>query len=92
MTTFLKDSESFHNFMKMLDQFGKCAGLRPNKSKTEALWLGPAKRTNIHYILNLNSTSEPPKILGIYFTYDKKLRNALNFDSTLESVKKLLAQ
>ena len=92
MTTFLKDSESFHNLMKMLDQFGKCAGLKPNKSKTEALWLGPTKRTNIHDILKLNNTSEPPKRLGIHFTNDKKLRDALKFDSTLESVKKLLAQ
>ena len=79
MTTFLKDSESFHNLMKMLDQFGKCAVLKPNKSKTEALWLGPAKRTNIRDILNLNNTSELPKILGICFTYDKKLSSQSHY-------------
>ena len=34
VTTFLKDLVSFHNLMKMLDQFGNCAGLKLNKSKT----------------------------------------------------------
>ena len=92
MTTFLKELKSFDYLMKKLDQFGKCAGLKMNESKTEALWLGPPKRTNLHDILKLTDTSEPPKILGIYFTYDEKLRDKLNFDSTLESVRKLLTQ
>jgi len=75
MTTFLKDLKSFDNLMRKLDQFGKCAGLEMNKSKTEALWLGPPKRTNLRDILKLTDASEPPKILGIYFTYNEKLRD-----------------
>ena len=92
VTTFLKDLVSFHNLMKMLDQFGNCAGLKLNKSKTEALWLGPPKSIDLHDILKLTNTYQPPKILGIFFTYDEKLRDTLNFAATLESVKKLLAQ
>ena len=65
--------------MKKLDQFGKCTGLKTNKSKTEALWHGPPKRTNLHDILKLTNASEPPKILGIYFTYHEKFRDKLNF-------------
>ena len=45
--------------MEVIDKFGKCAGLETNKSKTEALWLGPPKRINLHDILKLTSTSEP---------------------------------
>jgi len=68
--------------MKKLNQFGKCAGLKTNK--TEALWLGPPKRTTLHDILKLTNTSELPEILGIYFTYAEKLHDKL-FDSAVES-------
>ena len=74
--------------MKMLDQFGNCAGLKVNKSKTEALWLGPPKSIDLHDILKRTNTYQPPKILGVYLTYDGKLRDTLNFDVTLGSVKK----
>ena len=30
------------------------------------------------------------KILGIYFTYNSRLKNKLNFDATLKSLKKTL--
>jgi len=47
--------------MKKLDQFGKCAGLKTNKSKTEALWLGPPKGQIYMISSNLPKPLSHPK-------------------------------
>ena len=70
--------------------FGKCSGLVINHDKSEILLLG-------------NSLSAPPdlnhtpfkdltiknsvKILGVYFTYDRRLRRKLNFDEITKTMK-----
>ncbi|KAL9989421.1 hypothetical protein ACROYT_G003968 [Oculina patagonica] len=93
LTTFLKDIDSLHKLMHKLKLFGSCSGLKPNIAKTEVLRLGPSQKdVDIYSILNIPKPLEPPKILGVYFTYDNRLRDRLNFENHIKSVKKLLAQ
>ena len=40
-TLFVKDIESVQELLEMLAKFRRCSGLELNKSKTEAMWLGP---------------------------------------------------
>ena len=70
----------------MLDDYGVCSGLQLNKSKLEAIYLGPPSTkfvTNFHVGTSI-------KILGIFFSYDMKEAIKLNFESILESLKKKL--
>jgi len=84
---------SLHKLLHKLKLFGSCSGLKPNTAKTEVLRLGPSQKdVDIYSILKIPKPSEPPKILGVYFTYDNRLRDRLNFENLIKSVKKLLAQ
>jgi len=57
-----------------------CSGLKLNKDKTEAYWLSSSH--NCKQDLGLETVNEPMKILGIYFTYNSRLKRELNFDET----------
>jgi hypothetical protein len=67
-TAFLEDIDSLANTLKILTQFELYAGLKLNKTKTEAMWLGK----------NINSKNTPLGVkwvkevhaLGIFFSYD----------------------
>jgi bifunctional DNA-binding transcriptional regulator/antitoxin component of YhaV-PrlF toxin-antitoxin module len=67
-TVFVEDPDSLEHTLKMLTLFEQYAGLRLNKSKTEAMWLGK----------NRNNKTTPVEVtwvkevhsLGIFFSYD----------------------
>ena len=86
LTTFLHDKVSLERLFITLGLFQKCSGLKLNKDKTEAKWLG--SNHNYKQDLGLETVNEPTKILGIYFTYNSRLKRELNFDATLKSLKK----
>ena len=51
-----------------LKTFGDISGLRLNKEKTEAYWLG-----SLHHScenIGIEKINKPIKILGVFFTYD----------------------
>ena len=86
MTCFLRDKVSHTSLFAILESFESCSGLRVNHEKTEIIALGSIvlheKDFNDHKICSII------KILGIYFGYDEKQRNELNFRQTLKSIKK----
>ena len=61
-------------------EFGICTGLTINFDKTEILVLGnsPVVPTQDRSITNIE-IKEAVKILGVYFTYNRPLRQKLNF-------------
>jgi hypothetical protein len=87
LTAFLKNKSSYMTLLECADEFSICSGLKINKEKTEAMWLGSAYG-NRNEMLDIKNIDKPIKILGIYFTYNEKKRNELNFDATLKSIKK----
>ena len=77
MTCFVRD---------ILESFGSCSGLRVNHEKTEILALGNSILHEKDF--NNHRVCEIIKILGVYFGYEEKQRNDLNFRQTLKSIKK----
>ena len=70
--------------------FGECSGLAINHDKSEILLLGNS--TSVP--LNLNHTlfkyikiKKFVRILGVYYTYDRRLKRRLNFEEITKSIK-----
>ena len=85
-TNCLRDKESYDSLSSLLNTYGQCSGLKLNKDKKEAYWLGSSYRN--HEVLDINKVNEPIKILDIFFTYDQYKSKELKFDLTLMSSKK----
>ena len=85
MTCILKDKTSYTNLFRILNSFGECSGLKVNDEKTEIMPLGDnilqEKDFPTHSICKII------KIFGIYFGYNERQRNNLNFSQTLKSIK-----
>ena len=65
-TLFIADIESLERALKIVEDFGRIAGLSLNVKKTKALWLGKWKN-NRNKPLDLKWFHSPVKILGIFF-------------------------
>ena len=88
MTCFLKDNSSYNALFKILESFGECSGSKVNHEKTEIFALGNSILQDVDFPKhNICANS---KILGVYFGYDVKQRDALNFRQTLKDMKKTI--
>ena len=85
LTAFLLNDISILRFLKLLELFGECSGLNINRDKSEIMLLGNSR--NLSFDLNpLNGIKikKALKILGIYFTYDNRTKQKLNFDELID--------
>ena len=90
LTWFLKNDKSLIKFLELVLLFGKCSGLVINHDKSEILLLGnsfPAPPNLNHTPFKDLKIKISVKILGIYFTYDRRLRRKLNFDEITKTIK-----
>ena len=71
-TLFVQDLDSLSVCLEILHTFYLCAGLKVNKSKTIAKWLG-CNKANTNKPFGLNWQSGPFKTLGIWFSDNEKL-------------------
>ena len=85
-----KNLTSVGNALNILADFGAISGLRLNKSKTKALWLGPW-RSNLDRPLGLDWTSEPVKVLGTFISYDNVGNERKNFAQKVDNLKTKLS-
>ena len=78
--------------MKVFDTFSSFSGLKPNKSKREVTGTGALKGAKLVLCgmkcigLRLNTV----KILGIHFSYDKKIEHDENFLKQITGIEKVL--
>ena len=87
-TTFVEDINSLENMFQILRKFEQYAGLKLNKTKTEAMWLGK----------DINNNTSPLDIkwvnrthsLGIYFSYDTDYVTQKNFMDRAKEFKQIL--
>ena len=88
LTAFLKNDKSLKVFLKVVMEFGNCTGLTINFDKTEILVLGNSAVVPIQdrYIANIE-IKEAVKILGVFFTYNRPLRQKLNFTEIIDAIK-----
>ena len=88
-TTLLNaDIESLEKALKIVGDFGRIAGFSLNvkkKKTTKALWLRKWKN-NRNKPLDLKWFHSPVTILGIYFSYNIKDNNELNFDKKIQKL------
>ena len=85
----LSDINSVKIFFEMLSKFETCSGLKVNKEKTEAMWIGSFRDRNFAPLGF--SWKKGIKILGIYVTYDEREMINKNFTDKIQSVKDTIA-
>ena len=84
-TLLLKDVESVHSLLEMLELLKMCSGLEINKSKTEAMWLG-SWREHTDTPFGFRWPTETIYALGIHFSYNLNLCNYWSGTLNLNSV------
>ena len=72
--------------MNVFDTFSIYFGLKPNKSKCEIAGIGLLKGVSMELCGMKNSV----KILGIHFSYNKKIENEENFIKFIKKMRKFL--
>ena len=85
MTCILKDKISYLNLFCIFESFGECSGLKVNDEKTEILALGNNFLQESDF--PKHNFCEVIKILGMYFGYDVRQKDNLNFREILKSIK-----
>ena len=88
MTIFVRDIDSIHRLEVILESYRKISGLRINGNKTFILPLGSLAGSASVY--PFGKEVEMVKILGIYFSLDPDVSEALNYKEILSKIKKLL--
>jgi hypothetical protein len=87
-TVFVEDPESLENTLKILATFEQYAGLRLNKTKTEAMWLGK-DRNNTTTPLGIKWVKDVHS-LGIFFSYNTDFVIQKNFMDRAKDFKRIL--
>ena len=77
------DLSSVEKGLQIVVEFGEISGLRLNLEKTKAMWLGKWSG-NKSKLLRLEWVNSPTRILGIYFSYDEKGDNEMNFNLKID--------
>jgi hypothetical protein len=87
-TAFVEDPNSLENMFKILNMFEQYAGLKLNKTKTEAMWLG--KDINNHFTpLDIKWVKQVHS-LGIFFSFDTDSVIQKNFMDRAKEFKQIL--
>ena len=87
-TVFVEDPDSLEHTLNILALFEQYAGLRLNKSKTEAMWLGKDRNRNttpveVKWVKQVHS-------LGIFFSYDTDSVIQKNFMDRAKEFQRIL--
>ena len=87
-TLFLKDKHSVQTVLDLLKHFELCAGLKLNKSKSEAIMLGNSN--HLTSVCGIKIIDKPVKLLGIWICKETNNIPELNFTEKLSKFKHLL--
>ena len=78
ITIVTNSSDSLKSHLQTREVFSAISGLKLNRKKTKAMWLGSMKH-NTCKILEFKSTREPVKVLGIFLSYNQDKNIEENF-------------
>jgi exonuclease III len=86
---FLSDLDSLKEVFNILDMFKQCSGLKANREKSEAIWIGSSSNFR-HKPMGIKWPDEPIKCLGVYIenNYQQMIDN--NFKKCLEKIENIL--
>ena len=82
---FCADLASVEKILEIVENFGNMAGLKLNRRKTKAIWLGRWEK-NKSNPLQLKWLHNPVKILDIYVSYDENGNKQMNFNLKLQKL------
>ena len=85
----LSDTTSLRSFLKTVKEFGEFSGLKLNKGKSEAAWLG-SLRNETTTPCGIAWPRDPLKFVGVFISYDQDRCNELNFGKRLEKCKQIV--
>ena len=85
-TIITNNTDSLRSHLQTIEEFGAISGLKLNRKKTKAMWLGSMKH-NTSKILEFKSTREPVKVLGIFLGYNQDKIIEENFLSRIRKMK-----
>ena len=90
MTIFVRDKDSVKNLKVIFHSFQKISGLKVNMEKTNIVWIGKEREGLGVEIPSFGNLVKEVKILGVYFSVDRKMREELNYKEILSKIKRLL--
>ena len=91
LTAFLLNDNSLLKFFQLLKSFGDCSGLKINHDKSEIMLLGDCAHSSLnHNLFKSVKLKASVKILGFHFTYDYRIKQEMNFDELINSIKDTL--
>ena len=85
-TIITENVESLKSHLQILDRFGIASGLKLNKNKTKAMWMGSMKGSRLK-VLDLKTIKEPIKVLGINLSYNSNKCVEENFFVKIKKVR-----
>ena len=88
-TCFVRNKTSIDKLLMILDNFGKCSGLKINTEKTEAMWLG-SLRGNKSKPFGFKWPEESIVALGVSFSYNVNLTTQRIFEDKVTKLEKQL--
>ena len=91
-TFFVQDLDSIKIIFTLFDTFSAYSGFKLNYSKCELCGIGALKDvdTALCKVKNVNLTNNAIKILGVYYSYNNKIREDKNFISTIKKIDNVL--
>ena len=85
-TIITSNVDSLKSHLQVIDWFGTVSGLKLNKKKTNAMWLGAMKHSRSK-ILEFKCTKEPIKVLGSFLSYNQNKNVEENFMKRISKMK-----
>jgi hypothetical protein len=85
---FLTDEDSLKNVFIILDIFTRCSGLKANRDKSEAIWIGASSNFR-HKPLGIHWSTNSIKMLGIYINRNEEQCIKDNFNERIEKIENI---
>ena len=85
LTLTLSNTQSVNQAISLIEDFGRCSGLKLNKEKTEAMLLG-SLQGRLDITCKAKIIIGPIKILGIYLSSDSNEIVMINFNSKIDAL------
>ena len=91
-TFFLKDENSIFHLFEKLKLFSDFSWLKPNTTKCEVAVIGVLKGVQVAVcgVKCIHLRNEAIKILGVYFSYNQKIKDDKNFYNIISNIQGVL--
>ena len=90
---FLDGSErSLRAAIQTLQEFAEISGLKVNCNKTQIVWIGSMKNSEVRYMRDSNFQWNPGifKVLGVKFSTDISTISQINYDGKISEIRRIL--